>query len=105
MSRAVAINTMWYVYIIQAKDNTLYTGITIDVARRLQQHAAGVGAKYLRGKQPLQLVLSIEVSDRSTASQLEYKIKRLSRAQKIQLIAQGVTTPESMNCKLTGFKL
>ena len=90
MSLDGSIKPKWFVYIIKTKDNTLYTGITLDLARRLHQHTQGLGAKYLRGKHPLQLVFSIAMPDRSSASKLEYKIKHLSKAQKLQIIEQNL---------------
>lgn len=81
----------WFVYIIQTKDNSLYTGITVDIARRLEQHRQGTGAKYLRGKQPLQLVFSVMVASRSIATQLECKIKKLTKAQKQSIVAGTLT--------------
>jgi putative endonuclease len=76
----------WFVYIIQTKDQTFYTGITVDLPRRMQQHLNGTGAKYLRGKQPLQLVFSVMVKSRSAASKLECKIKKLTKTQKQSII-------------------
>ena len=74
-------------YIVRCTDNTLYTGITADVGRRLSEHESGVrGAKYLRGKGPLKLEFSAAVGDRSTASVLEHRVKRLSRVQKQAII-------------------
>lgn len=79
----------WTVYIIQCNDQSLYTGITLDVERRFKEHAAqGVQcAKYLRGKGPLKLVYQQHVIGKSTALKLEYQIKQLTRAQKLNLIA------------------
>jgi len=74
-------------YIVRCANGTLYTGIATDVSKRLAEHEAGPrGAKYLRGKGPLQVVFSEVVGDRASASQLEYRVKRLSRAQKLALI-------------------
>jgi len=75
-------------YIVRCADGSLYTGIAIDVERRLVEHARGNrGAKYLRGKGPLQLVFSERLGDRSRASQAEFRVKRLDKGQKEQLIA------------------
>ena len=75
-------------YILRCADGTLYTGIAVDVQRRLAEHRSGRrGARYLRGRDPLELVFSAVVGDRSTASQLEYRVKQLSRAQKSELVA------------------
>ena len=74
-------------YIVRCADGTLYTGIATDVGKRLAEHEASPrGAKYLRGKGPLQIVFSEVVGDRASASQLEYRVKRLSRTQKLALI-------------------
>jgi putative endonuclease len=73
---------------VQTAAGLLYTGISTDPARRLQEHQAGKkGARSLRGKGPLQIVFLAGVEDRSAASILEARIKRLSRAQKLQLIS------------------
>lgn len=76
----------WYLYLIQTEQGTLYTGITTDVTRRLSQHLAGCGAKSLRGRGPLTIVYHSAVGDRSSALKLEYRVKRLSRQQKLQLV-------------------
>jgi len=86
MSHAGSSERPWFVYIIQTKDNTLYTGITLDIEKRLQQHRNGTGAKYLRGKTPLKLVFSLSTASRSCASKLECKIKKLSKLQKLLFI-------------------
>jgi len=76
----------WFVYMIRCAGGQLYTGISTDVERRLAEHAAGHGAKFLRGKGPLQLVFTRKVGCRSTALQAEAGIKKLSREQKEALI-------------------
>lgn len=82
----------WYVYILRCGDNTLYTGITDDVPRRLAAHRAGKGAKYTRGRGPLELVYTEQLPDKSAALRLEIEIKRLRRAEKERLIkSQNVT--------------
>lgn len=74
-------------YIVRCANGTLYTGIATDVSKRLTEHQSGPrGAKYLRGKGPLQLVFSEVVGDRARASQLEHRVKQLSRTQKLALI-------------------
>ncbi|MGI9232001.1 MAG: GIY-YIG nuclease family protein [Woeseiaceae bacterium] len=74
-------------YIVRCSDDTLYTGIACDVARRIAEHETGLrGAKYLRGKGPLKLEFSRVIGDRATASAVEYRVKRLSRAQKEAII-------------------
>lgn len=76
----------WYVYMLRCRDNTLYTGMTDDVSRRLQAHNAGTGAKYTRGRGPLTLVYQEPCATKSDALKREYAIKRLTRAQKEILI-------------------
>lgn len=84
----------WSVYILRCGDQSLYTGVAIDVARRLEEHEAGApkGAKYTRGKQPLTLVYAQEIGNRSEACKEELRIKSLSRKQKLTLIAQAPST-------------
>ena len=82
----------WYVYILRCGDGTLYTGITDDIPRRLAAHRSGKGAKYTRGRGPLELVYQEQVPDKSAALRREIQIKRLRRAEKEQLIkSQNVT--------------
>ncbi len=77
----------WQVYIVLCSDDTLYTGISNDVERRLRQHAgAPGGARYFRGRQPLRLVYLESGHDRSSASRREAAIKKLKRRDKERLI-------------------
>jgi putative endonuclease len=77
----------WVVYMIRCNDETLYTGITSDLDRRIARHNAGTsGAKYVRSRRPVTLVYSHPYSSRSQASQEEFRIKQLSRSQKLRLI-------------------
>ena len=81
--------TEWVVYIIRCRDQSLYTGITTDLARRCTEHAgSGRGAKALRGKTPLKLVWSRKVASRSEASRMEHWIKQMSKEQKEGLVLQ-----------------
>lgn len=77
----------WYVYILRCADDTLYTGMTDDVPRRLEAHNCGKGAKYTRGRSPLTLVYSEECQSYSAALKREYAIKQLNRKQKLAMIA------------------
>jgi len=78
----------WYVYLVRMRNNALYCGITTDVERRFLQHCNGTGAKALKGKGPLELVWSQLVGDsRSSASKVEYRIKRLTKPQKESLVS------------------
>ena len=77
----------WYVYIVKCRDGTLYTGVTTDISRRLNEHnRTSKGAKYTRSRRPVQLVWTKEVASRSAAQKEEYRIKRLSRKKKLKLI-------------------
>lgn len=80
---------MWYVYILECADGTLYTGITTDVNKRLLTHNKGKGAKYTKARLPVVLRASFEAEDRSTASKEEYRIKQLPRQEKIKLINES----------------
>ena len=81
---------MWTVYIIEASDHSLYTGISTDVERRWQEHMQGKsGEKSFRGRKPSKLVYKETVANRSEASQREAFIKKMSRAAKLRLIALG----------------
>ena len=76
----------WKLYILRCGDGTLYTGITTDVARRFEEHSSGKGAKYTRGRGPLELVYQEECGDKSSASRREWEVKALSREEKLKLI-------------------
>ena len=80
---------MYYVYILQCGDGTYYTGSTTDLERRLDAHANGRGAKYTRGRGPLRLAYREELENWPAALRREAAIKKLTRAQKIALIAQS----------------
>lgn len=76
---------MWYIYIVECVDGTLYTGITTDINRRLSEHNSGKGAKYTKTRRPVKLKALFEALNRSEASKEEYRIKKLTRAEKIEL--------------------
>lgn len=78
---------IWQVYMIRCGDGSLYTGITTDLERRLRQHSRGSGAKYCRGRQPLQVVYREGGHSRSSAARREAALKAASRAEKLALIA------------------
>lgn len=77
---------MWYLYILRCGDGSLYTGITTDVEKRLEVHRRGKGAKYTRGRGPLELIYREECGDHSAALRRELEIKALSREEKLKLI-------------------
>lgn len=77
----------WYLYILRCGDGSLYTGITVDVEKRLEAHRSGKGAKYTRGRGPLELVYRESCADHSAALRRERAIKVLSKEEKLALIA------------------
>ena len=81
------METIWYLYILRCGDDSLYTGITTDVDKRLEAHRSGKGAKYTRGRGPLELVYREECGRHSDALRRELEIKKLSREDKRKLIA------------------
>ncbi len=78
-----------FVYILECADGSFYTGYTTDVARRLAEHNAQNGAKYTRGRTPVELVYSEQFSSKSAAMSREYEIKQFSRVAKERLVAGG----------------
>ncbi|TFH85940.1 GIY-YIG nuclease family protein [Billgrantia azerbaijanica] len=80
----------WHLYVIETAGGALYTGITTDVARRLAEHAAGRGAKALRGRGPLRLIHQEAVGSRSEALRLEAAVKRFSAAGKRAWLSRRV---------------
>lgn len=82
---------MYYVYMVKCADDTLYTGISTELERRVEEHnSSDKGAKYTKVRRPVELVYSETCPDRSTASKREYEIKKkMTRAEKLALIAQG----------------
>ena len=79
----------WSLYLLRCGDGSLYTGIALDVERRLGEHAeaGGRGAKYLRGRGPLELVFERRIGSRGLAQRLEHAVKRWPRARKEELVA------------------
>lgn len=78
-----------YTYILECKDQTLYTGYTTDLERRLKVHNDGKGAKYTKIRRPVKLVYHEEFDNKSEALKREYALKQLSRKQKLLLIKEG----------------
>ncbi|MCA7998517.1 GIY-YIG nuclease family protein [Burkholderia metallica] len=85
----------WFLYLIECADDSVYTGITTDVAARFDEHASGKGARYTRSRKPRAVLASFPLPDRSSASRAEYWVKRLTPAQKRELAA-GLRTLESV---------
>lgn len=76
----------WHVYILESSDQSLYTGITNNIEKRIKKHNAGKGSKSLLGKLPVKLVYNETLKDRSKASIREAEIKKLSRNKKLELV-------------------
>ncbi len=84
----------WKVYILTCADETFYTGITNDLTARIDAHNQGTGARYTRGRQPVNLAGYWEYANRSEASKAEYRIKGLTRRQKQDLLKTAKRSPE-----------
>lgn len=80
------MNNNFFVYILKCSDNSLYCGYTVDLKKRLQNHNNKIGAKYTRGRTPVELVYFEKLPDKSSALTREAKIKKLNRQKKLQLI-------------------
>ena len=88
----------WHLYLVRTREGSLYTGIATDVARRFAEHQAGSdrGARYLRGRAPLQLVFKMEIGNRSLALRTERRVKNLPKAKKEQIVCSNPTARELM---------
>ncbi len=75
---------MFYVYLLECIDGSIYCGYTTDVKKRFKKHKSGKGAKYTRSHPPLKIIYVEEFSDKSTALKREHEIKAMTRAQKIE---------------------
>ena len=92
---------MYYTYILRCGDGTLYTGITTDPARRLSEHEGSPkGAKYTASHAPVCFEAIWQSGDRATASRLEYRIKTLTRSEKLSLIEKKSSLKEHFSEKL-----
>jgi putative endonuclease len=81
-----AVESAAFVYMLRCADGSLYCGWTTDPDRRLAQHQAGTASRYTRPRRPVEYALVLPVADRSAALREEFRIKRLSRAQKLALV-------------------
>ncbi len=79
----------WHLYLLRCGDGTLYCGIALDVEARFKQHREGKGAKYTRGRGPLELVYTEPCATRSDALKREREVKRLPREAKLKLAGEG----------------
>ena len=82
----------WFVYLVQCRDGSIYTGIATDVDRRYAQHLAGKGARYTRANPPVQLLARFPHPDRASASRAEYAIKQFTPARK-RALCEAAATP------------
>ena len=78
----------WFLYLIECRDGSIYTGIAVDVAARFAAHAGGRGARYTRSRPPRRVLAIVEYPDRSAASKAEYAMKRLSAREKRRFCLQ-----------------
>ena len=81
---------MFYVYILRCGDGTLYCGYTNNVEKRLEAHRSGKGAKYTKGRLPLELVYTEEFAEKGDALRREAEIKKLSKKEKLNIIKEGL---------------
>lgn len=79
----------WTVYLLRCSDESLYCGITKDLDRRVQEHRDGIGCRYTRSRQPVRIVWSSAPLTKSAAYKEEYRIKRMSKAAKEQLVSES----------------
>ena len=84
----MAESVPWSVYLVRCRDNSLYCGISNDVARRVAAHTAGTGARYTRSRGPVALVWCMEVADKSAAMSVEMIVKRMGKAEKERMVAE-----------------
>jgi putative endonuclease len=85
------ISDNWFVYILRMNDDSLYTGATYDLKRRIETHLSGKGSKYVRAKLPIKEVYAGEMMTKSEALKLEYKIKQLNKKDKINTLFENST--------------
>mgnify|MGYP006278191023 FL=1 len=82
----------WYMYVVECADDTLYTGITTDVSRRIREHNhTAQGARYTRSRRPVELVGAWAYPDQSEAASSEYAFKELSRSEKIEVLREDLS--------------
>lgn len=86
----MSADSRWFVYILECDGRYLYTGITTDISRRMGEHRKGppLGAKFMRGVRKIELAYSVAVDNRSMASKIESRIKKLSRIEKAEIISR-----------------
>lgn len=82
-------NDNHYFYVVQCKDGSLYAGYTNNLVRRIEQHNSGKGAKYTRGRGPVELVFTLKFDNKSEAMRMEYAFKRWPRKKKIDFLKEN----------------
>jgi putative endonuclease len=87
--KSLLLSNRWYVYLLACSDGSHYTGVTVDLERRLRQHNGELagGARYTRPRRPVHLVWSQDAESRSVAQRIEAALKQLSKAQKVRLVS------------------
>ncbi|MBI5640825.1 MAG: GIY-YIG nuclease family protein [Nitrospirae bacterium] len=85
----------WCVYVLRCRNDALYIGLTNNVHKRLGEHEKGTGSKYVRSQRPFRLVKTIPCNNASEARSLEYRLKRLSRSRKIEML--GLNSEQTKN--------
>jgi putative endonuclease len=93
---------VWHLYLLRCADGTLYCGIALDVEARLRQHQEGKGAKYTRGRGPLELVFTEVCGTKAAALRRERAVKRLRREAKLRLCGLGASRPAGPLQRLSG---
>ena len=103
MQDSVSKRDDYRIYILRCADGSLYTGIACDVQSRINEHEQGTrGAKYLRGRLPATLVFERVVGTRSSALRIEHRVKKLSRAKKLDLVAGKLTLDSLREDQISG---
>jgi len=92
----IIIDQDWYVYILECRDKTLYTGVTNNPRRRFEEHDAGKGAKYTRGRYPVKMKYLVKIGDKREAFQKEVALKKMRRAHKFRLIEENRENSEQV---------
>ncbi|MGD8967524.1 MAG: GIY-YIG nuclease family protein [Anaerolineae bacterium] len=91
-------SSCWFLYALRCADDTLYTGVTTDLARRVSEHNSGQGARYTAGRRPVMLIGAWRFADRGAAQRAEARFRRLPRRRKLQHIAQQLPFAGSAFC-------
>jgi len=87
MPKVTPLNKSWVVYILRCRDNTLYTGSTNNIEKRLMTHHQGTASKYTRARLPLKLLMKSSPMSKGDALRLEMKIKKLPKGKKLSVLA------------------